>query len=440
MLDRLYVKQISRPIKEEGIRPAGSLPDSWETLSVSLSASAVDRTLTKEIISNAILNEDNKRRSNNKSKNNLNFDALVFEKKKWVKKKGKLNQENAKNKKEDQCHYYDKIGHWKSDCYTFKRDVANGTVKNKKTDNNVAMVDQDSDLIVVDNEVCYASSDDDWVIDSGASFHSKLGKVIVLSNVRHIPDFRLSLISSGKLDDEGYINTFGNGQWKLSRGDIVIAQGKKSRALYRASFNICKDDDLNEWPRMTIQENADTNLLGDQEDNEIDTEINLDIQQPADVKDGELDFQDGANTSMNTQSVRTSSRNGVPSTRYPANEYILLSDGGKSLYYHEAMEREDKNKWIQAMQEEMTSLYKNNTYSLGKRVPGKKVLKNKWVYKLKFEERKTEHRYKARLVVKGFEQKYEVDYDEIFSPVEVLYHGSPGFRNMLHYQPQKQNT
>ncbi|GAA0184076.1 hypothetical protein LIER_31381 [Lithospermum erythrorhizon] len=40
---------------------------------------------------------------------------------------------------------------------------------------------------------------------------SKLGKVIVLSNVRHIPYFWLSLISSRKLDDEGYINTFGNG-------------------------------------------------------------------------------------------------------------------------------------------------------------------------------------------------------------------------------------
>ncbi|GAA0172289.1 hypothetical protein LIER_26141 [Lithospermum erythrorhizon] len=110
----------------------GSLPHSWETLSVSLSASAVDGTLTKEMISNAIFNEDNRRGSNNTSKNNLNSDTLVFEKKKWAKKKGKLNQANAKNKTQDQCHYCDKIVHWKSDCYTFKRNIANGTIKNKK--------------------------------------------------------------------------------------------------------------------------------------------------------------------------------------------------------------------------------------------------------------------------------------------------------------------
>ncbi|GAA0174725.1 hypothetical protein LIER_28058 [Lithospermum erythrorhizon] len=59
----------------------------------------------------------------------------------------------------------------------------------------------------------------------------------------------------------------------------------------------------------------------------------------------------------------------------------------------------------------MTSLYKNNTFTLVKRIAGKKVLKNKWIYKLKFEEGKTEPTYNAshtdgkttRFVVKGKE-------------------------------------
>ena len=47
---------------------------------------------------------------------------------------------------------------------------------------------------------------------------------------------------------------------------------------------------------------------------------------------------------------------------------------------------------------------------------GKKVLRNKWVFKLKRDGDKLV-KYKARLVVKGFNQKQGIDFDEIFSPV-----------------------
>jgi hypothetical protein len=46
---------------------------------------------------------------------------------------------------------------------------------------------------------------------------------------------------------------------------------------------------------------------------------------------------------------------------------------------------------------------------------GKRALQNKWVYKLK-EEDGGEKRYTARLVVKGFEKKKGIDFDEIISP------------------------
>ena len=68
------------------------------------------------------------------------------------------------------------------------------------------------------------------------------------------------------------------------------------------------------------------------------------------------------------------------------------------------------------MNEKMNSLNKNKTYDLVELPKGKKVLKNKWVLKLKKDGDKLV-KYKARLVVKGFSQKQEIDFDEIFFPV-----------------------
>ena len=68
------------------------------------------------------------------------------------------------------------------------------------------------------------------------------------------------------------------------------------------------------------------------------------------------------------------------------------------------------------MREEMISLWKNDTYELTELPNGRKELKNKWVFKLKKDDEKMLN-YKACLVVKGFNQKQGIDFDEIFSPV-----------------------
>ena len=65
----------------------------------------------------------------------------------------------------------------------------------------------------------------------------------------------------------------------------------------------------------------------------------------------------------------------------------------------------------------MDSLHENHTYELTKLPRGKKALRNKWVYKLKPGKSGNPPRYRARIVVKGFQQKKGVDFDEIFAPV-----------------------
>ena len=66
--------------------------------------------------------------------------------------------------------------------------------------------------------------------------------------------------------------------------------------------------------------------------------------------------------------------------------------------------------------DEMDSLLGNQTWELTKLPVGKKVLHNKWVYRIK-NEHDGSKRYSARLAVKGFQQKKGIDYLEIFSPV-----------------------
>ena len=71
------------------------------------------------------------------------------------------------------------------------------------------------------------------------------------------------------------------------------------------------------------------------------------------------------------------------------------------------------------MLEEMNSLWKKDTYELIELPKWRKALKNKWVFKLKNDGKKL-LKYKAHLVVKGFDQKQGIDFDKIFSLVMKL--------------------
>lgn len=86
--------------------------------------------------------------------------------------------------------------------------------------------------------------------------------------------------------------------------------------------------------------------------------------------------------------------------------------------YAEARVSKDWKKWGKASDEEMDSLKKNGTWVLVKRPKDRKVISNKWLYKIKpgIEGQEPE-RYKSRLVARGFTQKEGIDYHEVFAPV-----------------------
>ncbi|PNX66111.1 copia-type polyprotein, partial [Trifolium pratense] len=73
--------------------------------------------------------------------------------------------------------------------------------------------------------------------------------------------------------------------------------------------------------------------------------------------------------------------------------------------------------WIEAMNQEMQSIEKNQTWELTSLPDGANVIGVKWIYKTKHNEKGEIDKHKARLVAKGYNQKHGIDYDEVFAPV-----------------------
>ena len=71
---------------------------------------------------------------------------------------------------------------------------------------------------------------------------TSIGCKLVLKDVRHVPEMRFSLISVGKLDDEGYHSHLGKGKCKLTKGSLLLARGKKNNTLYKTEARLVKGE------------------------------------------------------------------------------------------------------------------------------------------------------------------------------------------------------
>ena len=103
---------------------------------------------------------------------------------------------------------------------------------------------------------------------------------------------------------------------------------------------------------------------------------------------------------------------------HQANIILTSIDAPQSL--QEALESIDAKEWQATVTIELTSLEKNNAWSLIPLPANRKPISSKWIFKIKTKADGSIDKYKARLVARGFTQIQGVDYIETFSPTVKL--------------------
>lgn len=143
------------------------------------------------------------------------------------------------------------------------------------------------------------------------------------------------------------------------------------------------------------------------------------ITENSDSEQSEQDVDEVQSEEMPETEQKRPTRNRLPNSRYYNDEfvakyvYVNYCDASTPNTLEEAMGNSEAKHWKRAMEKEMESLRQNNTWKLVEKPENKKTIDVKWVFK-----KKKENEYKARLVVRRYQQKDHVD--DIYSPIAKM--------------------
>ena len=62
---------------------------------------------------------------------------------------------------------------------------------------------------------------------------TNVSSIVMLNDVRHVPDLRMNVSSTLTMDRVGYCNYFGSGRWKLTKGSLIVAKRHACYSMYK---------------------------------------------------------------------------------------------------------------------------------------------------------------------------------------------------------------
>jgi hypothetical protein len=142
-----------------------------------------------------------------------------------------------------------------------------------------------------------------------------------------------------------------------------------------------------------------------------DTEVDKDID------DENLDANHDDNTPLHFRSMSDILMTAGFAPRALVAEELHVMSSNEPTSFTEA---KHNSCWRKAMMEEMDSIEENGTWSHIDLPLGCKLNGVKWVFKVKRDEHGAMSKHKELLVVKGYAQRYGIDYDEVFTPMARL--------------------
>lgn len=225
-----------------------------------------------------------------------------------------------------------------------------------------------------------------------------------------------------KLDDTSVVLKFVGYDEEAKAYRLVDPETKKITLSRDVSFLKTSGGTLvgKKTDDLIIDLNASNNSVNQNVDSDNENEDEFDSDSDGDF----YGFEDESfsnhhvNPEVNVDNLRRSQRATAGVRPGYLNDYVCLSgriqEEPRTL--EEVMRSPDRDKWVEAMNEELKAIKANDTWSLVDLPQNKKAIGTKWVFKLKRDTDGNINRYKARLVAQGYSQKYGEDFDEVFAP------------------------